>query len=83
MGGGGSSVKTYVAVGEVTTLEHELGDDTVEDRALVAEALLAGAESTEVLGSVGSDIAAQLHDNAASGLCRKLALGLWCWEGKN
>lgn len=36
-------------VGEVTTLEHEVGDDTVEARALVAEALLARAESAEVL----------------------------------
>jgi hypothetical protein len=30
-------------------LEHELGNDSVEGGTLVAEALLAGAESTEVL----------------------------------
>ena len=46
---------SYVATGEVTTLEHELGDDTVELGAGVAEALLAGSKGTEVL----------------SGLCRK------------
>ena len=34
---------------EVTALAHELRDDTVEGRALVAEALLARAERTEVL----------------------------------
>jgi hypothetical protein len=52
-------VSTYVATGEVTTLEHELGDDAVEAGALVVEglaglagALLAGAESAEVLGSL-------------------------------
>ncbi len=47
---------TYVVAGEVASLKHELGDDTVEDGALVvkwlarlAGTLLAGAESTEVL----------------------------------
>ena len=50
---------TYVAAGEVTTLEHELGDDAVEAGALVVEglaalasALLAGAESAEVLSGL-------------------------------
>ena len=50
---------TYVAAGEVTTLEHELGDNAVEAGALVVEglaalssALLAGAESAEVLSGL-------------------------------
>lgn len=38
-----------VVTGEVTALEHELGDDTVETRAGVAEAVLASAELAEVL----------------------------------
>ena len=38
-----------VVVGEVTALAHEVGDDPVEDTALVAESLLSSAESTEVL----------------------------------
>ena len=46
----------YVATGEVTALKHELRDNAVEGRISVAEALLAGAESTEVLGSLGNDI---------------------------
>jgi hypothetical protein len=54
-----------VATGEVTTLEHELGDDTVERRALVTEALLASAESTEVLGGLGDDIVEEVEVNAA------------------
>jgi hypothetical protein len=36
-------------VGEITTLAHELGNHTVERGTLVAEALLARAQSTEVL----------------------------------
>jgi hypothetical protein len=39
--------------GEVTTLEHELGNDTVENGALVALALGELAELTEVLGGLG------------------------------
>lgn len=38
-----------VVVGEVAALDHELLDDAVEARALVAEALLAGCERAEVL----------------------------------
>jgi hypothetical protein len=47
---------THVATSEVTALEHELRDDTVEGRASISEALFAGAESTEVFGSLGDDI---------------------------
>jgi hypothetical protein len=56
---------TYVAAGEVTALEHELGDDTVELGALVAEALLASAESAEVLSRLGDDIVEELEVDAA------------------
>ena len=41
-----------VTVGEVSTLDHEALDDTVESRSLVSEALLAGRKSTEVLRSL-------------------------------
>jgi len=64
-----------VAAGEVTTLEHELGDDAVEAGALVVEglaalssALLAGAESAEVLSGLGDLVGEELHDDPASGL---------------
>ena len=36
-----------VVVGEVTTLDHEVLDDTVEGRSLIAEALLASSQSAE------------------------------------
>jgi hypothetical protein len=49
-------IRTYVATGEVTTLEHEVLDDTVEGGALeveglagLADTLLASAEGAEVL----------------------------------
>jgi len=57
-----------VATGEVTALKHELRDDTVELAALVAEALLAGAERTEVLGGLGDDVVEELKVDAARAL---------------
>lgn len=56
---------SYVATGEVTTLEHELGDDTVELAARVAEALLASAQGTEVLSGLGDNIIEELEVDAA------------------
>lgn len=38
-----------VVSGEVTTLKHELGNDTVEDRVGITIAFFASAEGTEVL----------------------------------
>lgn len=57
---------TDVATGEVTTLEHELGDDTVERGSLVAEAVLSGAELTEVLGGLGDDVVVQVEEDTAA-----------------
>ncbi len=45
-----------VVVGEVTTLKHELRNDSVESRAGVTEALLTGAESTEVGSGLWDDV---------------------------
>lgn len=61
---------TYVATGEVTSLEHELRDHAVELAAGVAEALLAGAEGTEVLDGAGHDIIEELEVDAAGAGCR-------------
>ena len=57
----------YVATGEVTTLEHELGDDTVELGALVTLDLGLGAELSEVLGSLGNNVVVELEVNTALG----------------
>lgn len=61
--------EAYVAASEVTTLEHELGNDAVESRALVSETLLAGAESTEVLSSLGDNIVVEDEVDATLLLC--------------
>lgn len=45
-----------VVVGEVTSLAHEAGDDSVEDGPLVAESFLPRAESAEVLRCLGHHI---------------------------
>lgn len=57
---------TDVTTGEVTTLKHEIRDDAVERGALVAEALLAGAESAEVLSSLRDDGVVELEVDAAA-----------------
>jgi hypothetical protein len=62
--------RTHVAAGEVTTLEHELGDHAVELRALVSKTLLARAESAEVLGRLGHDIVEEVEVDAAGLLWR-------------
>lgn len=59
---------THVAAGEVTTLEHEVGDDAVEGRALVTLTLLLVAELSEVLSGLGDNVVVQLEvDTAGDG----------------
>ena len=53
-----------VSPGEVTALEHEFGDDAVEGRALVAEALLASAQRPEVLSRLGNDVGVKVEVDA-------------------
>lgn len=52
-------------VGEVTTLEHEVGDDTVERRSSVAESLLTSAKGAEVLSCLGDYIVVKLELDTA------------------
>ena len=56
---------TYITTSEVSTLKHELWNHTMELAAGVAEALLAGAESTEVLSGLWNDIVEELEVDAA------------------
>lgn len=57
--------ETYIATGKVTTLEHELGNDTVEGRARVSKALLAGTERAEVLDGLWDDVVIEIEVDAA------------------
>jgi len=50
---------------EITTLAHEVGDDSVEGGGLEAESLLAGAQGTEILSCLRDNIGPELHDNPA------------------
>jgi len=62
-------MSAHVAAGKVTTLEHEIRNDAVESRALVAEAVLAGAQLTEVAGGLGDDVIVESESDAAALLC--------------
>src|SRR3990167_5533179 len=62
-----------VSVSEITSLSHELGDDSVEGGSLVVQRLanltdsfLAGAESSEILSSLWHLILEQLEDDSPS-----------------
>jgi hypothetical protein len=62
-----------VASGEITTLDHEGLDNTVEGAALevkrlagLTDALLASAEGAEVVCGLGDYIVVELEDDAAS-----------------
>mmetsp|Transcript_7958 Transcript_7958/g.9232 ORF Transcript_7958/g.9232 Transcript_7958/m.9232 type:complete len:221 (-) Transcript_7958:115-777(-) len=61
-----------ITPGEITSLKHEVGDDSVEDGvlvvkrlALIAHALLAGAQGAEVLYRLGNSVAVKTHSNPA------------------
>ena len=51
----------------VTTLEHEVRDDSVESRSGVTEAVLSGTELTEVTGGLGDNVVEELEGDSASG----------------
>ena len=58
-------VVAHVAAGEVTTLQHELGNDTMELRSSIAKALLSGAKSTEILSSLRNNIVVKIEVDTA------------------
>jgi hypothetical protein len=55
---------THIATGEVTSLEHEVGNDAVELGAGISKALLASGEGAEVLDSLGNNIVEKLKVDA-------------------
>lgn len=62
-----------VSAGEVAALAHEVGDDAVEGGALevqglagLSDALLAGAQASEVLRGARHDVVAELHHSSSS-----------------
>lgn len=57
-----------VVIGEITSLAHEVGDDTMERRTLEAETLLACAKAAEILSGLRDNIRTQSHGDAAKRL---------------
>lgn len=55
-----------VALGEVTSLSHEVSDDSVESASLVAVAGFASAEGSEVFCGFGDDVVVEFEDNSTS-----------------
>eukprot|EP00397_Hematodinium_sp_SG-2012_P063729 GEMP01088620.1.p2 GENE.GEMP01088620.1~~GEMP01088620.1.p2 ORF type:complete len:134 (-),score=18.65 GEMP01088620.1:30-431(-) len=70
---------------EVTTLTHEVWDDTMEGGALVAESPFSCTQSTEVLCSLGNYISTQLHNNSANRLVVRndIEEDLWIPHGED
>jgi len=54
-----------VTLGEVTSLEHEFRDNSVEGRSSVSETVLSSAELTEVTSGLGDNIVVKLEDDTA------------------
>jgi hypothetical protein len=52
---------------EISSLDHEVLDDSVECRALVSKILLSRGQSTEVLYSLGNRLSIETHHNATEG----------------
>lgn len=49
-----------IVIGKITTLAHEVGNDSVERTAFVSETFFTGAQSAEVFSSFWYNIAIQL-----------------------
>jgi len=60
-----------VLVGEVTSLAHELGNNSVEWRSFVPETFLTSAESSEVFTGLGDNVITKFHNDAT----KRLAIG--------
>ncbi|KAH3670236.1 hypothetical protein OGATHE_003049 [Ogataea polymorpha] len=50
-----------VEVGDIATLQHEIRNHSVENGVLVSKALLAGAQSSEVLGSLWNNLVVEVE----------------------
>lgn len=66
-----------VFVGEVTSLNHKLRDDSVEGAALVSEALFSSAESSEVGSSQRNYLIVEEEGDSAQSLFYSFGLVFW------
>ena len=57
-----------ITLGEITSLDHEILNDTVERRPFISKVLLSSRQRSEVLNSLGHSLAIQTHHNTTHGL---------------
>ena len=57
-----------ITIGEVSTLNHEGFDNSMESRAFVAKTLLSRSKSPEILCSLGCRFAIETNDNSTQWL---------------
>lgn len=50
-----------VVIGKVTTLAHEVGNDTVENAAFVSETFFTGTQGSEIFGGSWHNVLSQLQ----------------------
>jgi len=72
-----------VVTSEITTLAHELRDDSVKGGSFVAESLFPGAEGAEVFGGFGDDVSPQLHDDSANLFAVGAHVEVHLWQGSS
>lgn len=65
---------TYIASSEVTTLKHELWNDTVEARASISESLITSAEGTEVLNGPWNNFIKEIEVDPSGFGCEETKL---------
>ena len=63
---------THITTGEVTALEHELGDHAMELGARVTKTLLASAKGAEVLSGLGGGIVVEVEIDTAGLVCDEI-----------
>jgi len=73
-----------VMVGKIPPLAHKAGDNSVERRAGVAEALLPSTKGPEIFGGLGDDVRTELHDDSTRWLVAdgNVEVALWVGPGK-
>ena len=63
---------THIATGEVTALEHELGNHAMELGARVTKTLLASAKGAEILSGLGGGIFIKVEIDTAGLVCDEI-----------
>lgn len=72
-----------VSTGEITALEHELRDYTVESGALIAETILARAKLAEIASSLWHDVIVEPEYDPAQGFIVDRDIELWKADGSD